>query len=57
MTIEKTLLDKVAAALLEKEESYFDIAELQNGAADEHGIAYRKTGNADRQSANADEQQ
>jgi hypothetical protein len=57
MTIEKTLLDKVAAALLEKEESYFDIAELQNGAADEHGIANRKIGNADRQSANVDEQQ
>jgi hypothetical protein len=57
MTIEKTLLDKVAAALLEKEESCFDIAELQNVAADKHGVATRKFDNADGQSANAAEQQ
>jgi hypothetical protein len=55
MSIDKKLLDKIAAALLERTEDSFDIAEAQNKAVDtRHGLESQSLVNLDRQRADAD---
>ena len=55
MSIDKTLLDKIAAALLERTEDSFDIAEAQKKAVDMRpGFESQRFGNPDGQRADAD---
>jgi hypothetical protein len=55
MSIDKTLLDKIAAALLERTEDSFDIAEAQHKAVDtRHGSESQRFSDPDGQRADAD---